>query len=110
MKPIQIVMYATSTGKEPFKEWFLDLDKTTRFTISSRLARVENGNFGDCKPLTSASGIWEFKIDYGPGYRIYFGKQGHTIVILLMGGDKSTQSRDINKAEKYWLDHKESNT
>lgn len=110
MKSIQVVMYATSTGKEPFNEWFLDLDQTTRFTIASRLTRIENGNFGDCKPLTNAAGIWEFRINYGPGYRIYFGKQGNTIVILLMGGDKRSQIRDIKKAEKYWLDHKGSKT
>lgn len=66
------------------------------------------GNFGDAKMIKGGEGIWELRIDYGPGYRVYFGKQGATIVILLTGGDKKSQNRDIAKAKRYWLDYKDS--
>ena len=63
------------------------------------------GNFGDAKQLKGKNGIWELRIDYGPGYRVYFGKKGTTIVIILAGGSKKSQDRDIAKADKYWLDY-----
>ena len=85
-----------------------DLDKTTRATVTTRLKRISLGNFGDCKLLKEASGVCELRIDYGPGYRIYFGRQGGVLVILLVGGDKGSQGRDIAKAHKYWLYYKES--
>ena len=108
MNPIQTISYTTSSGRKPFNECLLDLDKKTMLILIDRLNRVRNGNFGDCTQLKNASGAWEFKIDYGPGYRIYFGKHGNTIVVLLTGGDKKSQNRDITKAERYWLDYKES--
>ncbi len=77
-------------------------------TIIARLSRIEKVNFGDCKLRTNASGVWEFRLNYGPGYRIYFGKHGRDVVVLLLGGDKGKQASDIKKAEKYWLDYKES--
>ena len=86
----------------------LDLDKTTRATVITRLRRITLGNFGDCKVLKGVSSVSEFRIDYGSGYRIYFGRSGMDLVILLVGGDKGSQSRDIAKAHKYWLDYKES--
>lgn len=64
------------------------------------------GNFGDAKIIQNAEGIWELRIDYGPGYRIYFGKDGKTVVILLIGGEKKSQNRDIRKAKQYWLEYK----
>ncbi len=108
MSLIKIITYKTSTGKEPFTLWALDLDKMTRATVTTRLKRISLGNFGDCKVLKNASGVSELRIDYGSGYRIYFGKEGNTIVVLLVGGDKGSQERDITKAQKYWLDYKES--
>lgn len=66
------------------------------------------GNYGDCKILKGTSGIYELRIDCGPGYRIYFGKDSNTIVVLLVGGDKKNQDKDIEKVKKYWLDYKES--
>ena len=100
MSLLKTIIYKTSTGKEPFTDWLLDQEKTTRaiiFTLS---------NFGDCKTLKQASSVWELRIDYGPGYRIYFGKEGQTMVVLLIGGNKGSQERDIVKAQRYWLDYK----
>jgi putative addiction module killer protein len=65
------------------------------------------GNFGDSKIIKGGDGIWELRINFGPGYRVYFGKKGTTIIILLLGGNKGTQERDIIKAKKYWLEYKE---
>ena len=103
---IKAIIYKTSTGKQPFSEWFIDLDRETRAIVTTRLKRVGLGNFGDCKMLKQTDGVWELRIDYGPGYRIYFGKQGNEVVVLLVGGDKGSQERDIAKAQRYWLSHR----
>ncbi|MCF7799648.1 type II toxin-antitoxin system RelE/ParE family toxin [Candidatus Babeliales bacterium] len=107
MNIIEIIVYTTNTGKKPFTEWQEKLDTKTEAIILIRLARVRNGNFGDCKQIKNGQGIYEFRINYGSGYRIYFGKDGNKIVVLLIGGDKGSQSRDITKAKRYWLDFKE---
>ena len=105
---IKIINYHLKNSfKEPIIEWLEDLDIKTQSLIYTRLDRVSLGNFGDCKQLKDGNGVWELRIDYGPGYRIYFGKEGLKIVILLLGGNKSTQDRDITKAKQYWLDYKE---
>ncbi len=83
------------------------MDTKARSIVLTRLRRVALGNFGDCKQLKNATGIWELRIDFGPGYRIYFGKKGNSIIILLLGGDKGSQTRDIAKAEQYWLSYKD---
>ncbi len=72
--------------------------------IDARLARVQLGNFGDTKGV--GEGVLELRIDYGPGYRVYLGRDGSAVVILLLGGDKRTQSKDIDTAKKYWADYK----
>lgn len=110
MSLIKIVVYKTDTKKIPFKDWYLGLDTKVRVIIDTRLDRLSLGNFGDYKLLKNANGVYELRIDYGPGYRIYFGKDGHTIVVLLVGGNKSSQERDIAKAQRYWLIYKESQT
>jgi putative addiction module killer protein len=106
MELIHTIIYTTSTGKEPFNDWIDKLERYTRSIIDTRLKRMRLGNFGDCKLLKGTSGIWELRIDCGPGYRVYFGKDGHTIVVLLLGGSKKSQEQDIEKAQTYWLDHK----
>lgn len=107
MNMIQIFIFATQSGKKPFLDWQTKLDTKTRAIIKTRLDRITLGNFGDCKIIKNGSGIWEFRIDYGPGYRIYFGKKGTHIIILLVGGDKKSQTHDIEKAKKYWGEYKE---
>lgn len=105
MNKITIEYYVTDTGKVPFEEWLESLDKPVRAIIRSRLARIMLGNFGDCHPIQGAKGISEIRLDIGPGYRIYYGKQENTIIILLIGGSKRTQARDIEKAKRYWQDY-----
>lgn len=106
MKAIQLYIYTTSSGKRPFSEWLNKLDSTDRAIIRNRIARFRLGNLGDVKRLKN-SDIWEARIDRGPGYRIYFARNGDEIVVLLAGGDKSSQIRDIERAMKFWLDWKE---
>ena len=106
MKLIKIIYYQTDTGKEPFTQWFLKLESFNRAIIDTRLKRVMLGNYGDCKLLKGVSGVWELRIDVGSGYRVYFGKDGGNIVVLLFGGNKKSQERDIVKAQNYWLDYK----
>ena len=103
MGKVIIHVYATNTGKRPFNEWLYSLDEKVRSIIIGRLDRVEMDNFGDCKRIIG-SNIWELRIMFGAGYRVYFGKRGSEIVVLLAGGDKSSQLRDIEKAKRYWLD------
>ncbi len=103
-----IVIYESRAGKSPFAEWLSDLrDIKARAIIRARLNRIELGNFGDCKGV--GGGVFELRIIFGPGYRVYFGKQGEFLVVLLCGGDKSTQSRDITKAKLLWEEHKNAN-
>jgi len=108
MSILKIITYSTSTKKEPFTDWLDDLEIRTQAIILTRLSRITLGNFGDCKFLKNADGVWELRIDNGPGYRVYFGKVKSTVVVLLIGGEKKSQLRDIAKAKRYWLDYKES--
>ena len=108
MSIIRMDFFTTHTGKQPFVDWQDSLDETIQTLVDARITRVRLGNFGDCTPIKGGNGIWELRIDVGPGWRIYFGKQGLTMVMLLMGGDKKSQTKDIIKAKKYWLQHKES--
>lgn len=108
MDCIEIELYALPSGKEPFTEWESHLSRDVQAIVSARLARIRSGNFGDSKSISN--GVYELRIQYGPGYRIYYGKRGKTIIILLCGGDKSTQKRDIRKAKEFWEDCLDSKT
>ena len=100
----QIEIYCATNGKKPFISWLESLkDKKFRYRIKERLDRIALGNMGDCKPI--AQGVSELRFDFGPGYRVYFGEKNQKMVILLCGGDKSTQDKDIKKAIKYWEDY-----
>lgn len=93
--------YKTQSGKTPFLDWLNTIkDPVVRHRIRRRLDRVELGNFGDYKILDE--GVCELRLDFGPGFRVYFAEEGDVIVILLCGGDKSTQEKDIKTAKKYW--------
>lgn len=95
-------------GKYPFSEWLDSLpDIKTKAIIRARLDRVEEGNLGDCEPV--GEGVFELRIHYGQGYRLYFGQDKKIIIILLLGGDKSTQGKDIEKAKEYWKNYKSRN-
>lgn len=102
----ELLIYETQTGKKPFEEWMEGLkDKKARIIIKARLDRLGQGNAGLCQ--TVGYGIYELKIYFGPGYRIYFGQDGRALIILLCGGNKDNQERDIQKANEYWTDYKE---
>jgi len=103
--PYTIAYYLTETGRKPFKEWLDGLkDIAARQKVRIRLDRVRLGNLGNNRSV--GEGVHELKIEYGPGYRVYYAIQKMTIVLLLMGGDKSSQNKDIALAHKYWRDHK----
>lgn len=102
---ITVSVYQMAKGKTPFLDWLGSLkDRRARARIRVRLDKVRMGNFGDCKSV--GGGVNEFKIDYGPGYRVYYGKRGSNIVVLLAGGTKKGQEKDIKKAIEYWKDFK----
>ena len=97
--------YQTADGDQPFVEWLEDLkDRQARAKIEARLARVATGNLGDAKPV--GEGVMEFRIDWGPGYRAYFARFEQVNLLLLCGGDKSTQQKDIKRAKEYLEDFK----
>ena len=103
--PYTISYYLTEAGEKPFKEWLDGLkDIVARQKIRIRLDRVRLGNLG--KNRSVGEGVYELKIDYGPGYRVYYGLDKKTVVLLLLGGDKSSQKKDITQARTYWEDHK----
>ena len=97
--------YLTPQGNNPFREWLKALDMGVQARIQARVLRFESGNLGDHKNV--GGGIWEARLDFGPGYRLYFGKDGAAVILLLAGGDKASQSKDIAAAKHYWKDFRE---
>jgi putative addiction module killer protein len=101
----EVLYYRLRSGESPFRGWREGLkDADTKAAIDARIARLRAGNPGDSKPI--GAGASESRIDFGPGFRIYYGVSGSQI-ILLCGGDKGTQHRDIKRAKDFWLDYKE---
>jgi putative addiction module killer protein len=102
--PKEVRSYRKPDGSYPFKDWLAGLkDFKGQQIILTRLDRLALGNPGTCRHV--GDGIWELKIDFGPGYRVYFGYHGDIIVVLLSGGDKGSQNRDIPIAKRYWADY-----
>lgn len=102
---LEVRVYARSDGSEPFTRWLRGLrDGATRNRIRQRIARVRLGNLGDARSV--GQGVQELRIHAGPGYRVYFGREGESVVILLCGGDKDSQDRDIERAQEYWQDYR----
>ncbi|MCX6594461.1 MAG: type II toxin-antitoxin system RelE/ParE family toxin [Acidobacteria bacterium] len=101
--PIQLEIYRRANGKRPFVDWVTNLDPASEAAIVRRLDRVRSGNLGDYKSV--GKGVFELRVNWGPGYRVYFGRDGGRLVIVLAGGDKSSQSSDITLAQRYWMEY-----
>lgn len=102
---IELFRYQRDGGREPFTEWLNGLrDKVAQARIRIRLRQVQAGNFGDSEPV--GEGIIELRIHVGAGYRVYCGRHGKTVVLLLSGGDKSSQVADIKRAKELWSEWK----
>lgn len=102
--PREIRDYIASNGKRPFREWLISLESKDRHRVRERLERVRLGNFGDVKAI--GLGVHELRLAFGPGYRIYFGQDGRSLVILLGGGEKAGQTADIHEAHERWMDYR----
>ena len=101
--PVTILYYQTDSGRCPFRDWLESLGTGTQEIVDIRLTRVRRGLFGDSKCL--GDNMYELRFDVGPGYRIYYGRDGKTVVILLHAGHKKCQSADINTAREFWADY-----
>jgi putative addiction module killer protein len=107
MRPISAValrIYIDEQGRTPFEAWIVGLDRHAQAKVTVALSRLESGNFSNVEAV--GEGVSELKVNWGPGYRVYFGQDGKTIVILLGGGTKQRQSRDIAAAKMRWNDYK----
>jgi putative addiction module killer protein len=103
---IEIRHYVSGAGKDVFDDWLSQLaGARAQAKIASRINRLAAGNFGDCKPLRQ--GVSELRVDWGPGYRVYYAMLGSVCVLILCGGDKRKQSSDIDRALGYLRDYKE---
>lgn len=102
---MEIRRYQTESGKDVVGEWLAGLkDAQARARITARISRLEVGNFGDCRSVGES--VWELRIDWGPGYRVYYAIVGSEIVLLLCGGDKRRQAADIRKATDFLKDYR----
>jgi putative addiction module killer protein len=93
--------YLDEGGNSPFRDWLQELDSATRARVQARILRFEIGNLGDHKQV--GDGVWEARLAFGPGYRVYFGRSGRELVLLLLGGDKGSQRKDIKRAKESWV-------
>jgi putative addiction module killer protein len=100
--------FQVGLGKTPYQDWLQSLDKKTRMRIVDRVGRLEKGHFGDYKKIDQS--LYELRFFFGPGYRVYFGDYRGTLILLLMGGDKKSQARDIRTAQQYWKIFQEDNS
>jgi len=104
LRVIELRGYIDESGKKRFADWFEDLDAAAAARVTIALTRMEHGNWSNAKGV--GAGVYEYKIDFGPGYRIYFGKDGDRLIILLGGGTKKRQQNDIAAAQECWADYK----
>ncbi len=102
----QIVYYIESAGDSPFENWFTRLDRVAKAKITVAIARLEQGNTSNVKSV--GGGVLEYKLAFGPGYRLYFAMDGKSLIVLLTGGTKQRQSRDIATAKAFWEIYKQS--
>ena len=102
---IELREYLGPDGRSHFGEWFYRLSSEAARKTTTALYRLGLGNFSNVKGV--GAGVYEYRVDFGPGYRIYFGKDGERIVILLCGGSKQRQQNDIERAKEYWREYKQ---
>jgi putative addiction module killer protein len=102
---LTVLEFVALDGSSPFAKWFAELDAAAAAKVTTAVRRMELGNFSNVKGV--GAGVLEYRIDFGPGYRIYFGKDGDVLVILLGGGKKKGQQHDIATAHKRWKDYKQ---
>jgi len=105
---MELRYYLAGNGQSPFEEWFSRLDLAAGAKVSVALVRLEQGNLSNVKAV--GEGVLEYRIDWGPGYRVYFGRDGAVLAILLTGGTKRRQQRDIETAEALWTEYKRRRT
>lgn len=104
MAMVEVAQYEMEDGKVPFSAWFLSLDTKAALKVRTAIAQMEAGNFGDHKSV--GGGVWERRINFEEGYRVYFAKDGSELVLLFCGGTKARQQSDIDKAKEYWSEYK----
>jgi putative addiction module killer protein len=103
---LEVRRYVTAAGAEPFGEWFEALrDRQAQARVRARIDRLARGLLGDVE--FCGEGVWELRIDWGPGYRVYYARSGERIILLLLGGDKRKQDADIKTAKDYWNDYQQ---
>jgi putative addiction module killer protein len=106
---IEILRYQRNDGREPFTVWLEAVrDKVAQARIRVRLRQIQAGNFGDCEPV--GEGVVELRVHVGAGYRVYLARHGKTVVLLLCGGDKGSQTADIKRAKELWSEWKRRQT
>jgi putative addiction module killer protein len=104
MTETTVMHYLTASGRCPFREWTESVkSRTVKAAVAARINRIRSGTLGDWKVV--GNGVFELRVDLGPGYRVYFGRDGETVVILLNGGEKRSQESDIKRAKGYWSDY-----
>jgi len=99
-----IIIYEDASGHEPFFKWLTGLDRSFRARVLTRLDRVEQGNFGDHRQISE--GLYELRLHFGAGYRVYFGKDESSIILLLTGGTKASQRKNIKRAQQFWVEYR----
>jgi putative addiction module killer protein len=102
---LRIREYVDDLGRSPIRMWLKKLAWPIQARIQAKILRMEEGNLGDHKAM--GNGMWEARLNIGPGYRIYFGKSRKSVILLLLGGAKKSQSEDISKAKRFWKSYKE---
>jgi putative addiction module killer protein len=101
---LEVRYYVRDDGRSPYAEWFASLDSAARTKVAAAAFRIGQGNLSNVKPI--GEGVLEFRVNFGPGYRVYFGRDGDVLIILLTGGTKKRQQRDIEAATEFWRAYK----